>query len=1205
MGVCKSLNRHGSFQKLIPSKEKEGSYLMCSRFTRVFVVMMAFLLAFTAFPQQSFLGLEEANAAEAPSNQLSTLATSIPDIVFDPDVEIYSADVPVEVSTITIKAKTVDPAATMRIVEWHMDLPQETEKLLALEKGQNSISIQVTATDNSQKTYVLNVKRAAAPISSEKLSGLTSSVGSLDPVFSPDTTNYTLAVGNQVGEITLIPSLADSSSTLQVNGSTHASGAGYVKSLNLGDNSIEFKVTASDGTTTKTYTVNVKREIFVNNTLTDLEFEGGTLSPGFSSNTLNYTVNVDTNVTSIKMKPVTFQSTAKVEVNGSTLAAGSWYTSPALAVGEKTFAIKVTPSGIVGSQSPMTYTIKVNRAAPSADNNLAGITLSSGSLSPVFSPSTTSYVVSLEYDVANIQITPHLSDNTARITVDGTAHTNNTPYTFPASYLTGGGLEKYIPIIVTAQNGDAKKYWIRISRLSPAFDNNYLSNLSLSNGFVMPTFNSLIDSYSRNVGNEVDSITVTPVALSSIATIKVNSEPVVSGRDSQPIALQVGENTIRIEVQANNGPVRTYTLTVTRAKSSDNTLSALGVSKGTLSPVFDPSTYQYSVTIPYKEMSLTITPTGKHEKATIKVEGIPVTSGQGYAVNNLGVGEKQIKIEVTAENSSVQEYFLDITREAASTDADLDELELSSGTLSPAFSADETNYTTSVPNSVSKLTITPTASDSNASVNINGVLVVNGTTSAPIALKVGSNPITVLVTAEDDETTKTYTIDVKRGSAPTPSTPSNPEVPVTGVSLSENQLILQAGAEATALTATVMPASATNKALNWTSSDPKVAKVDSKGKVTPLAPGNATITVTTVDGNKTASVEVTVGEEEGTLRLEASSTSFHLEPKNSVRFKVYAVMGKEKTEITKRKDIEYSSDSKLVSVKPGEITAGAKNGNAVITVRYQGLELKLRVSVKENAGILDAAESIYWVKPKRSIGLKVYSISDGKRKDITRSENTSYTVDNDLITVKRGQIVAGNEQGEAVITVHYLGEELRIPVNVSNATLQSLTLTAKQGVLKRKEEQQLKLTVTLSNKKSKDVTDEAKWSTNNSDVAEITEDGLIIAKKPGIAKITARYAGKMITGKWLVVTERKPNVIRVSQASVSLKVDQEANSLVTAYYDQGFKEALKGTDVEWTSIDPKIVTVKDGVITAVGEGRTSITASFAGKKATIRVTVRK
>lgn len=84
-----------------------------------------------------------------------------------------------------------------------------------------------------------------------------------------------------------------------------------------------------------------------------------------------------------------------------------------------------------------------------------------------------------------------------------------------------------------------------------------------------------------------------------------------------------------------------------------------------------------------------------------------------------------------------------------------------------------------------------------------------------------------------------------------------PDVPVAGVSLDRTSLSLSAGASAT-LTATLYPAGATNHKVTWHSSDETIATVDAQGKVTALSAGSAVISVTTEDGNKTATCAVTV-----------------------------------------------------------------------------------------------------------------------------------------------------------------------------------------------------------------------------------------------------------------------------------------------------------------------------------------------------------
>lgn len=85
------------------------------------------------------------------------------------------------------------------------------------------------------------------------------------------------------------------------------------------------------------------------------------------------------------------------------------------------------------------------------------------------------------------------------------------------------------------------------------------------------------------------------------------------------------------------------------------------------------------------------------------------------------------------------------------------------------------------------------------------------------------------------------------------------EVAVSGVQISENSLTLAEG-DYTYLTATVSPTNASNQSVSWSTSDPTIAAVSTAGKVTAVAPGTATITVTTKDGGFTASCTVTVTE---------------------------------------------------------------------------------------------------------------------------------------------------------------------------------------------------------------------------------------------------------------------------------------------------------------------------------------------------------
>lgn len=93
----------------------------------------------------------------------------------------------------------------------------------------------------------------------------------------------------------------------------------------------------------------------------------------------------------------------------------------------------------------------------------------------------------------------------------------------------------------------------------------------------------------------------------------------------------------------------------------------------------------------------------------------------------------------------------------------------------------------------------------------------------------------------------------------TDSVDYNPLINVTSVSLNKSELSLAPNATET-LVATVLPNDASNKAVTWSSSNQSVATVSSNGVVTAVGAGNATITVTTVDGGFTAQCSATISD---------------------------------------------------------------------------------------------------------------------------------------------------------------------------------------------------------------------------------------------------------------------------------------------------------------------------------------------------------
>jgi len=122
--------------------------------------------------------------------------------------------------------------------------------------------------------------------------------------------------------------------------------------------------------------------------------------------------------------------------------------------------------------------------------------------------------------------------------------------------------------------------------------------------------------------------------------------------------------------------------------------------------------------------------------------------------------------------------------------------------------------------------------------------------------------------------TATITVTATDGSGKSASCTVKITQPVTGITLNKTSLSLKTGGSAT-LTATVAPSNASNKGLTWKSSDTEVATVDTSGKVTAVAPGTATITVTAKDGSgKSASCTVSVKDENPFADVKESSWQY-------------------------------------------------------------------------------------------------------------------------------------------------------------------------------------------------------------------------------------------------------------------------------------------------------------------------------------------
>ena len=203
---------------------------------------------------------------------------------------------------------------------------------------------------------------------------------------------------------------------------------------------------------------------------------------------------------------------------------------------------------------------------------------------------------------------------------------------------------------------------------------------------------------------------------------------------SDPSATVGQEFSVNVKISSQDGNlgasdvVLSYDPSVIEFVSGNNASGGAG-SVRLVGTMDSSSTKAFSYTLKFKAVQAGNT--------SISVGSYEVYDSDAQAVTVSKTGTASVKVKAPATSSA---------------EAALSSLKISPGTLSPAFSPNVTSYTAQVGASVDKLAVSASAKDSKAKVLVSG----------DSGLKVGANTVVCKVTAEDGQTTKSYTITVNK-----------------------------------------------------------------------------------------------------------------------------------------------------------------------------------------------------------------------------------------------------------------------------------------------------------------------------------------------------------------------------------------------------------------------------------------------------------
>ncbi|MEC0227099.1 Ig-like domain-containing protein [Paenibacillus alba] len=403
-------------------------------------------------------------------------------------------------------------------------------------------------------------------------------------------------------------------------------------------------------------------------------------------------------------------------------------------------------------------------------------------------------------------------------------------------------------------------------------------------------------------------------------------------------------------------------------------------------------------------------------------------------------------------------------------------------------------------------------------------------------------------------------------------------------------LSMQTGQEQTlSLTATYADGttSTVTDGVTWTVDDDSIAFV-TKGKVTAYKPGVATVTATYGGKTTTTKVEVDIP-----TMIKPSKKIVNLQIGGSEQLVLMASF-KDGREVDVTSKAEWTSSSKEVAEARNGDISGIATGAATITVKYGTRTAAIQVSVGVLKSLTISPEKLV-MKKGDAVALKATAVyTDDSTKDVT--SDVIWTSSNaKAATVEAGKVKAV-ASGESTLSAQLDSKTVTLSVQVDMAN--DLTANVNNLVFDLNETRSIILTAVDSDGASRTVTNEAEWKTSNSAIATVSK-GLVTPISRGKATISAVYGGKTVT---------IPVEIGVIQALAADKTyivtksgDQVQVKLKATLTDGTIKDVTE--TATWKVSAYKLGTVTNGLFTATGSGKTTITGSFGGKMVAIPVEI--
>ena len=442
-------------------------------------------------------------------------------------------------------------------------------------------------------------------------------------------------------------------------------------------------------------------------------------------------------------------------------------------------------------------------------------------------------------------------------------------------------------------------------------------------------------------------------------------------------------------------------------------------------------------------------------------------------------------------------------------------------------------------------------------------------------------------------------------------------VPVDNILLDKNNSELWIG-RTLSLSAIVLPENAANKNVTWASSNENVVTVDESGVVTAVGKGNATVTATSEDGQKSAACNVTVKDdilESGSCGDDViwtvSGSGDDLKLTISGTGPMYDYSWSEWEDSDGGIYVESAAPWKeyidrITSIVIEDGVTRIGNYALAFSGKKNSIEIPASVTEIGTYALMDCIGPInYWGTNDKwkslsegstlnalSIGFNMNELVLGNgqvqylgitcnhgecdKRDIIWSSS-----DDEIVSVDSWGRATAKQLGEAVITASLYGVECELPVKVV-LSASEIALDQKELSLNKGETGNLAATIKPEDAAFKDII----WESSDPDVVAVDSDGKLTALHGGTAVVSASSSHWDLKDSCIVTVIAPVSGITLEEEAV---VDLNAERLLNASVSP---EDATNKNVIWTSSDEEVAQIdNEGRVQGVGIGTAEITAA--------------